>query len=294
MAGGAPPAYPPNPGSDRPGFNASPEEGPVSPLHIGLILMILLAGLALGIGRSWWIDEKLDTAATKNPPVAASATPMAADAPPSIQSSIDRAYIPPLLDPDSDSNLGDRLAKLSPPSGKADVPPSAENPPKLPLEPAAPPPEPQAIQPKESSKVNGRADGPDSSTSGPESPVAKSEKKQKSGRQASTPKLATATRKERLKEIDRVRSQAFSETPKDRVGERKSAAPDTPIGPQSERRNAFRTKKVAQATVTTAQYARCERIGHIIRREQCKWELCNNKWGQGACPAFRHERPFLF
>jgi hypothetical protein len=148
--------------------------------------------------------------------------------------------------------------------------------------------------PQEPSKASADTVEAPAASSPPEKSSAVQEKKRNSGRTASSQKLASTSKKERIKEIDRVRTQAFSETSKDRVGERKSTAPDSAIGPQSRGRSTLRTSKVAQSGVTSSQYARCERIDHIIRREKCKWDLCNNKWGKGACPSFKHERPFLF
>lgn len=290
-----------------PGAGIPPEDAPVSPLHITLIVTILLAGLALGIGRAWWIDDKLEAAAAKSPAVAASSSRSTGDVPmPSIQSSIDRAYIPPMLNAESDTQKQERqkeekLAGLAIDPGpvkKESDPPAApqahtktDSPPLL-AQPVPPPDLPKAIDVREKASD----DEPAKVKAAPprrEASEVQQAKKRKSGKESSQ-KLASAGKKERISEIDRVRTQAFSETSRDRINEKKSALPDSRIGPQSERRSSFRTNKVARNTVTNSQYARCERINHIIRREQCKWELCNNKWGKGACPSFKHERPFLF
>jgi hypothetical protein len=270
------------------GNGAPPEEGPVSPLHVTLIALILLAGLAIGVGRSWWIDEKLDAASPKNSALTAISPDAAKEVPSSsIQSSIDRAYIPPFLNSESDAQEQDQHARLAiapepvtePEQPSTAMPPQTES---------APLPEPeQAEPPKDLSTMRDEAPGTKPAAALPE-------KKRKSSKTSSSAKLESANRKERLREIDRVRAQAFSETSKDRIGGKKSSSSESPVGPQSERRNSFRTSKVAQHTVTRSQYARCERIDHIIRREKCKWDLCNNQWGKGACPSFKHEKAFLF
>ena len=33
-------------------------------------------------------------------------------------------------------------------------------------------------------------------------------------------------------------------------------------------------------------YAQCQELGNFFRREQCKWQVCNGKWGQDGCPAY--------
>ncbi|HJU71430.1 MAG TPA: hypothetical protein VJ603_06255 [Paucimonas sp.] len=34
------------------------------------------------------------------------------------------------------------------------------------------------------------------------------------------------------------------------------------------------------------RYAQCREIGNFFRREQCKWQVCNGKWGQDGCPSY--------
>ncbi len=281
-------AYPAGYGPES---RAPDEDKPVSSLHLALIGMILLIGFAIGVGRWWWIDQKLETASTKNPVIAKAPAPPAIDEPPasSIQSSIDRAYIPPALEPDSDTQTEDRGTDLTMDAGPVKTPsaPAASGA-KLKSDPL--PGSEQVDRPKTTD---------DSDKAKPASPPAEQSNGQQENKRAyakenSSRKSTSVTKKERMKEIDRVRSQAYSETSKDRIGGRKSGSSGSSIGPQSERRNSYRAAKLAQHTVTSAQYARCERISHIIRREQCKWQLCNNKWGKGACPSFKHEKPSLF
>jgi hypothetical protein len=288
-----PPEHRAHPAEYRSEAGSAREDGPISALHVGLIAMILLAGLAIGVGRAWWIDEKLEAVSTKTPAVASAVAPSPVEEQtPSIQSSMDRAYIPPLLDSDRDAREVDNAATSSVDSG-------AVSEPEIPI-PAEIKSAPAAKSDSESNpsqeplKAGFDTGKIQAASPQPDKPGAVQAKKRKSESAASSKKLASAPKKERIKEIDRVRTQAFSETSKDRVGERKSAVPDSSIGPQSQRRNSPRTSKVVQNVVTSSQYSRCERIDHIFRREKCKWDLCNNKWGKGACPSFKHERPSVF
>lgn len=269
------------------------EDGPISVLHVALIAMILLIGFAIGVGRAWWIDEKLEAAALKTSVLAAAAAPSPVEEQTSsLQSSMDRAYIPPMLDSDRDAKELDNVATFADapaPVSEPKTPTPAEMNSDSSAKSAG-----ESSPPQEPLKASADTGKAPAASSPPEKSSAVEDKKRKSGRAGSSKKLASATKKERIKEIDRVRTQAFSETSKDRVGERKSSARDPAIGPQSKSRSSLRTSKVAQSGVTRSQYARCERIDHIIRREKCKWSLCNNKWGKGACPSFKHERPFLF
>ncbi|TCS39258.1 hypothetical protein EDC30_101213 [Paucimonas lemoignei] len=42
------------------------------------------------------------------------------------------------------------------------------------------------------------------------------------------------------------------------------------------------------------QYARCESVKGLLRRERCKWDACSGKWGKQGCPAYQHNaRPEL-
>ncbi|MGV3741581.1 MAG: hypothetical protein ACO1NO_04655 [Burkholderiaceae bacterium] len=275
-----------------------PEDDSVSPVHVALIVLILLAGLAIGIWRSWWVDEKLETVAAKNPVAAGAPSVAALDDASSLQSSIDRAYIPPALLPEehraAESSKKDNAAGLAIDPGPASKASASAAVPQTSLTPEVPPKSSEEASSKALTKQAGSENAPNPLDPSPEQADSKSDKKRKPAKAASSQKLTSSTKKERIKEIDRVRTQAFSETSKDRVGERKSRPPESSIGPQSQRRSSHRASKVAQTLVTKSQYARCERIDHIIRREKCKWELCNNQWGKGACPSFKHDRPFLF
>lgn len=274
------------PGGYGPGLGVPPEEAPVSPLHAAMIALILIAGLAIGVWRWWWIDDKLEAASAKKPAVTASASNPVLNDSSSLQSSMDRAYIPSLPDPERDYAV----------AGKPTSSPSEPNPlDAAPAPSSAIPANDQRTASSASNESKPQQDSAKASTDPGEAeplaslspqPAPVQEKKPAARTGKSSPKVAATAKKQRLSEIDRVRSQAYSETSRDRVGNRKSTSSGSSVGPQSERRGTYRTSKVAQNTVTRAEFARCLRIEHIIRREQCKWSLCNNKWGTGACPSY--------
>jgi hypothetical protein len=269
-----------------PGSSSPPEKSGVSPLHATLIVLILLAGLAFGVGRWFWIDDKLDLASAKKSSVAALPSTQDIDESSSIQSSIDSVYIPSM--PGAD----DIAASQDVPVAQAAVPDQAHEKPELS---AAAPATTQSQAPQkdgaaqaiqETARTKADSRNLDSEGARPDKLNAREEQKRPSQSERAPQKSASAAKKERMKEIDRVRTQAYSETTKDRIGERKSGSAGSSNGASSEKRSSYRTRRIAQSTVTNAEYARCLRIDHIIRREQCKWSLCNNKWGKGACPAY--------
>jgi hypothetical protein len=89
----------------------------------------------------------------------------------------------------------------------------------------------------------------------------------------------------RLDEIDRLQLQAFSETTRDRIGRvTPSARSSGELLQQSARANT----EHAPRSVTRSAYGQCERLSGFIDREQCKWRVCNGKWGQNDCPSFNH------
>lgn len=40
------------------------------------------------------------------------------------------------------------------------------------------------------------------------------------------------------------------------------------------------------STGAAGSYAQCQELGSFFRREQCKWQACNGKWGQDGCPSY--------
>lgn len=91
------------------------------------------------------------------------------------------------------------------------------------------------------------------------------------------------------KEIERIRQQADEELKKKINTGR--ALTDTRA---RERRGVQLRGSRQMASTAPASYtgamremlARCERNPNFIRREQCKWKLCDNKWGKHGCPSY--------
>ncbi|KIF80370.1 hypothetical protein [Noviherbaspirillum autotrophicum] len=43
---------------------------------------------------------------------------------------------------------------------------------------------------------------------------------------------------------------------------------------------------LSQSTGAPDRYAQCQEMGNFFRREQCKWQACNGKWGKDGCPSY--------
>jgi hypothetical protein len=91
------------------------------------------------------------------------------------------------------------------------------------------------------------------------------------------------TREERLSEIDRLQLQAFSETSRDRVGR---TTPPARLAPEMQQQSGRMPERQSPRVVRSA-YAQCERLGGFLEREQCKWRVCDGKWGQNDCPSYK-------
>lgn len=104
-------------------------------------------------------------------------------------------------------------------------------------------------------------------------------------------------KRDRGEEIDRLKTQAFSETKKDRID--RVTTPASPPGvtrqfsPLSVKQKTFR-EKGATYVATRDAYRKCQRYANFFRRERCKWDLCSGKWGQHGCPAYDHVDSSIF
>lgn len=86
-------------------------------------------------------------------------------------------------------------------------------------------------------------------------------------------------------DLDRLRSQAYGESSRDRKG-RMLPTPKPP-SPQS---------AVAVTPISTAgaegrvsykkELAQCEKIDGLFYQERCKWRICKDQWGSHGCPSF--------
>ncbi|MDB5839864.1 MAG: hypothetical protein JWQ23_1816 [Herminiimonas sp.] len=94
-------------------------------------------------------------------------------------------------------------------------------------------------------------------------------------------------RKERTEEMERLQTQAFSETTRERIG----AAPNraSPLQRQSARQ---RPARVAQASRNAL--GQCQQLSNFFRREQCKWQVCDGRWGRNGCPAYARNDSAIF
>lgn len=104
-------------------------------------------------------------------------------------------------------------------------------------------------------------------------------------RKRDAPQVAAAPKAERLDEIDRLQLQAFSETSRDRMARR--APPARPPGELLQQSARSMPDRPARHVARSA-YGQCERLSGFIDREQCKWRVCDGKWGQYDCPSFKH------
>jgi hypothetical protein len=89
----------------------------------------------------------------------------------------------------------------------------------------------------------------------------------------------------RSDEIRRLKSQAYSESSRDRL--RRSAPPAR----SGSRSAAGLIKPVSAAnktpaSVTRIEFKRCEKIAGLLAREKCKWTVCGARWDNDGCPSF--------
>lgn len=89
------------------------------------------------------------------------------------------------------------------------------------------------------------------------------------------------------KEIERIKQQADDELKK-KTENRPLAAE-----PRAKARHKEKTAMHANARSSTiasgsrqARLARCAQASNFIRREHCKWQVCNGMWGKDGCPSY--------
>jgi hypothetical protein len=86
------------------------------------------------------------------------------------------------------------------------------------------------------------------------------------------------------KEIERIKQQAADELKKKTENQRLNAEARTDEASQRPR--------PAKPASKLAMLARCERASNFIRREQCKWEVCNGMWGKNGCPSYEKQATY--
>lgn len=107
-----------------------------------------------------------------------------------------------------------------------------------------------------------------------------------------TPKRRSATRTDR--EIERIRRQVDEELKKKTEhGHGPSAArPDSQKGARSDRVSrpgVPAPRGVTRVSATRASLAECDRKTNFIRRELCRWRICNGSWGKNGCPSYQQQ-----
>src|SRR3569832_2198867 len=157
----------------------------------------------------------------------------------------------------------------------------------------------KAAAPAQSKTVSSSAKPAATPQNSPQAPeVAPSPHKKKSKSSARS-KLAAKSRSastamakgERGNEIGRLKSQAFSETASDRI-QGKKAKQKPPLSnyiflPQSTSgRGAPPPGRAAGAAGAGAAGTQCQRQSNFFRREYCKWQVCEVRWGKHCCPSF--------
>jgi len=104
---------------------------------------------------------------------------------------------------------------------------------------------------------------------------------------------ATVARSERTDEIGRLKSQAFSETTSDRIKDRKSKQrpplSDYIFLPQSSSEKEGTPARNGKATKVKEALGQCQHRSNFFRREYCKWQVCDGRWGKYGCPSFENK-----
>lgn len=276
---------------------ASLEGKDSSSLHAFLIGLILIAGLVVGLGGTWWAKQKnsfdFDLSGASSSADSESSSMPSRDTNTNRRSAL---VIPPedkaLISPDeklqrqhNSDEKAEALAAI--PSTKIE-PDTSSFSPALPVSPVEEP-----ILDQDSDSLPGEyADKKEPSVPAPEAPAkaAVTKKASKNTPPKQAQKTASVSAKDRSKEIDRLRSQAFSETRKESLGNSKANSPASELSPQSQNRRGSRSTQRASDTRGATAYARCERVPDLISREICKWQACGNKWGRDGCPSFKSKK----
>lgn len=243
-----------------------------TPLQAGLVGSIITVSMAIALGSVWWNKSSSNGQAAQvsffSPPMQ---LPSAAKIP-GYASGSGHSIIPedkaPLIvasiQPDrreavTDQEQASAAGPFEPPDQKGA---GMEN-----------IPENRLVEPAKTSKKNITA----RSSSSRFTRIAKAEPSSRTSRRTA----GAARKKERIEEIDRLKSQAFAETKKDRLDNARASgrtfAPTTHFSQQS-----------AKRTSINNEFLQCGRHSNFIHREQCKWRLCGGKWGRNGCPSYQH------
>ncbi|WP_151447515.1 hypothetical protein [Lacisediminimonas profundi] len=245
-------------------------------LRAGPIALSLMAGLAIGLASAWWLSA-LDTieraSLVQRPGTAGEIPPVAA-----ATASVAMTVVPAAV-----AISAPHAGRVSSGEAGADDRIAGEQPP-LPAQAAV------DANAGRNAEPGSRAGG----TSALDQKIRKDKKKRESRHDGRGSQLAQAERAARRirppatavlrgEEIDRLKSQAFSESSRDRTrrGPPPPSAPGASIKPVSTANAEGKSHAMVRR-----ELARCEKLASLFGREWCKWQTCSNQWGTNGCPSF--------
>lgn len=255
----------------------SPHSGAPEPwLRAGPIALSLLAGLAIGLASAWWLSalDTIERASLVQRPGAAGEIPAVAAAAASVAMTAAPAAVA-ISAPTAGRVSSDEAGAEDPVAGKQ-----------------APPPAPAAVDTN-----GGRNAEPDSragGTSALNQKTRKDRKKRETRNNGRGSQMAQAERAAkrirppaaavlRGEEIGRLKSQAFSESSRDRT---RRGPPPPPAPVASIRPVSTANGEGKPLVLVRRELARCEKLASLFGREWCKWQTCSNQWGKNGCPSF--------
>lgn len=100
---------------------------------------------------------------------------------------------------------------------------------------------------------------------------------------------ASSQRIAKDKEIERIKQQADEELKK-KTENKRLAAETQAKARGKEKKPAMHAANTSSPTIASESrrtlLARCEKASNFIRREHCKWQVCNGMWGKDGCPSY--------
>ncbi|WP_420476315.1 hypothetical protein [Noviherbaspirillum sp. ST9] len=106
---------------------------------------------------------------------------------------------------------------------------------------------------------------------------------------STVPKRKSVARSDR--EIERIRRQVDEELKK-KTEQGRGLSSGTGQGARNDRggrRDAIASGAVSRVSATRASLARCDKKTNFIRREFCRWQVCNGSWGKNGCPSYQQQ-----
>ena len=252
----------------------------------------LAAGLAFGLACAWWFGEpdRMDFAlAAVN------------DEALKLLASLDRPR------PRDSSGASQAQVTASSPPQVATTPEPQDRPDPVPVVVTpAPAPTPQNAPPSAASEDTSTAmaePAPQSVSRPPVASVDPSKKKAKSKSKTGEPGVRAEKRKppqvasaksgkktspsatadKRDDDLDRLRSQAYSESSRDRE-QHLRPKPATPPAPAAV--TPISTNSAENRISHKKELAQCEKLDGLFFQERCKWRICQDQWGNNGCPSF--------